>query len=193
MRITDVLELGLVAAAFSLVACGQPTFIVSNHHVGPGLGEPVYDWDGNLLSGPDWRAELYGGPAPDSLTPALLPISGSRLASTFRSPGYFWGSPYVVVNTVLGVGPAWLQVKVWDVKLGATYEEAFARGLGGYGQSELFWQLGGCDNANPPIVPVALYGLRSFSVLEPIPEPSTWALAALGGAALWAGRRKAKR
>jgi hypothetical protein len=120
-------------------------------------------------------------------------LYGSREIVGLGRPGYFWSSNGdLAVMTVPPSGWAWLQVRIWDVQLGATYEEASVRGMGGYGQSAVFYAQGG--NAYDSLaLPEPLIGLQSFSVLQPIPEPSTWALAALGGTALWAGRRKAKR
>jgi hypothetical protein len=55
-----------------------------------------------------------------------------------------------------------------------------ARGLGGYGQSSLFYARGGCPLCAPPDIPRPLIGLTSFSVLAPVPEASSWALLLLG-------------
>lgn len=66
-------------------------------------------------------------------------------------------------------------------------------GIGGYGASPLFYAQG-----SSPFdvlgVPARLIGLQSFSLLPVVPEPSTWALLALGGTglcwALWRQRQK---
>lgn len=147
-----------------------------------GLDAPVYDWTGGLLSGSEWVAEVYGGATPDSLSPVVGRYGVGHVLVPFVRPGYFTGD-YGIVLSVPDSGWAWLQVKVWDVALGSTYEEAVARGLGGYGQSTLFYAQGG-GNVSLQL-PQPLLGLQSFSVLQPIPEPSTWALLALGGLGLW--------
>ena len=113
--------------------------------------------------------------------------------TSLTAPGYFTAHPRsgdLVVPSVRGYGWAWLQVKVWDVQLGATYEQALARDQGGYGQSTLFYAQGGYAYALDPSLPAPLIGLTSFSVLQPVPEPATWALLAFGlGGLVWCCRR----
>jgi hypothetical protein len=173
----------LIASVLTVCSCsglvGQATFELRNLLVVGGPA-PVYDWAGNLLWGPDWRAELYGGAAADSLSPAVAFETDMRISAPFIAPGYFWGGGSMTVWSVPMGGWAWLQVKVWSLQLGATYEEAVAQGLGGYGQSSLFYAHGGCPLCAPPDVPGPLLGLQSFSVLAPVPEVSTWALLVLG-------------
>jgi hypothetical protein len=85
-----------------------------------------------------------------------------------------------------------VQVRAWDARLAATYEEVVTLGIGGYGQSVLLHLTSG--NLNVPTLPAPLVGLQSFSLLPVIPEPSTWALLALGGAGVClAAWRKRKR
>jgi hypothetical protein len=135
----------LIASVLGVCGCsgliGQATFAVRN--VYQGVNAPVYDWAGNLLWGPDWRAELYGGVTADSLSPAVDLDTRMRVSAPFIVPGVFAGAGEAVWS-VPEAGWAWLQVKVWTLQLGATYEEAVARGLGGYGQSSLFYASGGC-------------------------------------------------
>jgi hypothetical protein len=102
--------------------------------------------------------------------------------------GYFTAGSYVQITNVCG-GPAWLQVLAWDARLGASYDDVVALGVGGYGQSTLF-QLHGSDICmpNPPPVP-PLVGLQSFSL---VPEPSPVLLLLLGlpGLLLFCRRRR---
>lgn len=111
----------------------------------------------------------------------------------FLTAGYFAsGSGSLSVISVPPAGWAWLQVRAWDARLGITYEEVAGLGIGGYGESPLFYQQGG----NPFDLlgtPPRLIGLQSFSLRPVVPEPSTWALLALGGTSLWwAWRRRFK-
>lgn len=96
----------------------------------------------------------------------------------------------VQINTVPPRGWAWLQVRAWDARLGATYEDVEALDVGGYGESRLFYAQGG-SQLGLPTLPGPLIGLQSFSVRAVVPEPTTWALLALGGGCLWwAARRR---
>ena len=174
----------LAVCSASVAAVAQATFALQN--LDPNT--PVYDWTGNPLCGADWRIELYGAAEANSLSPVVA-FGGSSepIIIPLVGPGYFQyrssaGDPAVI--SVPAGGWAWLQVKVWDLQLGATYEQALARGQGGYGQSALFYAQGGNPVASTPTAPQPLTGLASFSVLQPVPEASTWALLALGLGAL---------
>jgi hypothetical protein len=151
----------------------------------------VFDWAGNLLTGADWRAELYGGAASDSMSPVINYRGGAREIIGFWRPGYFAsGEAFLCVLSVPAYGTAWLQVKVWDVGLAVTYEEAVARGVGGYGQSALFQAQGG-NTQDALGLPPPLIGLQSFSVLKEVPEPSVRGLLLLGiGGFAWRAHRQ---
>ena len=195
MRIRLLLAVLLVGACSSAGVRAQANFALSNAKPGGvDINAPVYDWAGNLLAGPDWRAELYGGGTQYSLNPVLDFTYRTREIVPFYTPGYFRSlNGFLSVLDVPPYGWAWLQVKVWDVQLGATYEAAAARGLGGYGESDLFYARGGAPR-DTLALPPPLIGLQSFSVLQEVPEPSVWTLMLLGGCALmWSGRRPANR
>lgn len=175
---------------------GQASFEIRNWgHIG--VHAPVYDWNGQLLAGEHWRAEVYGGLAPTSLSPLIDYYDfKTRAIVPFYRPGYFQeprsgADVYSVLDVPCG-GWAWLQVKVWDVRLGATYEEASALNLGGYGESNIFYADGGNPCHVMPTPSGPLLGLQSFSVLQQVPEPSVWALLALGfGGLSWFRRAPA--
>ena len=197
MKLTQVRSLILLGASIPLAAFAQATFSLQNHDGFVGLDAPVYDWTGALLSGSNWRVELYGGTAPDSLSPAIGFRSNGRVIIPLWVPGYFSSirsaqESDLIARGVPAAGWAWLQVRVWDVGLGSSYEEAVARNLGGYGQSALFYAQGGDPTAPPPTPPGPLIGLQSFSVLQITPEPSTWVLLGVGLGGL-AGRLLRKR
>jgi hypothetical protein len=169
-------------------ALGQANFWFINS------GKPVFDAYGARLVGADFLAELYGGMTPDLLAPTGLFPRGERQITSFDTqyPGLVIGVTVVVLD-VPPNGWAWLQMRAWEARLGATYEEVVARGLGGYGESQVFYAKGG----NPYDfngAPGLLIGLQSFRLRLVIPEPSTWALLALGGAGVaWATRRHRRR
>jgi hypothetical protein len=192
MRVIPILLLGLLSLVWpSGRVLAQASFALQNHWPSAGIDAPVFDWTGSLLSGTEWRVELYGGAAPDALSPAMDWYNRSRVIIPLSQPGYFfsWNGALSVLD-VPGYDSAWLQVKVWDVGLGATYEQASARGLGGYGESALFYAQGSYPGGSVVSPPAPLIGLESFSVLQETPEPSTWALLLLGGAGMWWCRRR---
>ena len=177
---------------------GQSSFRLNNYNP-PEVNARVFDAQGVPLEGPNYVGELWGGSVSNSLTPALGFYSGQRIVVAFRTGSgagivrdSYAGRDEADHPTVLGVTPlisqAWLQVRAWDLRLGATYEEVAALGLGGYGGSPLFSAYG----TDPTVlfaVGAPLIGLQSFSLLPVVPEPAAWALLALGGTALWVFRR----
>jgi hypothetical protein len=190
--------LGLVLTAIALPAgaMAQASFALNNRAGDPQghrIDAPVTDAAGNLLWGPQWRVELYGGRTSDSLHPAIDFDTWSRVITSLRTPGYFGAGAdgRLVILDVPVYTWAYLQIKVWDMGLGATYEEAAAQGLGGYGQSGLVYAMGRCGGCVTPDVPGILVGLQSFSVLPVVPEPSAVWLLGGGLAALWFTRRRA--
>ncbi len=174
----------------------QSTFRFENFNASAGIDAPVFDANGVRLAGTDYAAELWGGALSNSLSPTLVFDSGQRFIRPFDTglaAGYLvpFGAS-MTVWAVPGGGFAWLQVRAWETRLGATYEDAVLRDLGGYGESPVFFAQGG----NPlglPTLPAPLVGLQSFSLREVVPEPSTWALLTLGGAMLCCLSRRRKR
>ena|SRR5436190_4027019 len=128
---------------------------------------PVFDANGAPLSGPNYSVELYGGKTPEALEPALtkskerliIAFLGDTGAGYFQTPeaAYLWDDPALF---------SWLQVRAWDNRLGSTYAEAAARGLGGYGESPLFYAAGTWASDQFGI-PAELIGLKSFK-LRPV-------------------------
>lgn len=171
----------------------RANFIFANRYPTVSLDAPVWDWEGRLLAGEDWRFELYGGPAADQLAPAQNrePFGPFRIVVGLFTPGYFRDThSRLTVATIPGEYPwAWLQVRAWTVRLGESYEAVAALGLGGYGESATFRAAGGLFDLTIGDFPRPLADLDSFSVRQIIPEPSTWALLVIGGLGLWWARR----
>jgi hypothetical protein len=163
-------------------ALGQhASFELANLH-SPLVNAPIFNAQGVPLAGSNYLAELWGAATPDSLTPLVLFPQGGREIVPFLSDGYFIPtarSGVVVVPAVPGYGWAWLQVRAWDANLGATYEEVVLHGMGGYGESRLFYAQGG-NPSDSLGLPGFLIGLESFSLRAVVPEPSTVALMLAG-------------
>jgi hypothetical protein len=177
----------ILCLAFGITtnASSQSTFGMVNYIRGV-LDVPVFDGAGQRLNGTNFLALLYGGPTMDALTPTTLVFSGPLvLPVPFNympsgQPGYFSAPGSMQVNSVEPGAVAWLQVRAWDARLGATYEDVVALGIGGYGGSNLFQERGGDPTLGVPILPSPLYHLQSFSLLPVIPEPSPALLLLLG-------------
>ena len=178
----------LIAFAFAQSAFSQASFLFWNYH--PSVDAPVFDADGARLFGTNYVSVLYGGNTSDSLALAQHgagPMQPVPFTETYNGQaGYFFNPGSVWFSGVPGEGFAWLQVRAWDLRLGETYDEVTALGLGGYGQSRLFYARGGDVGELDP--PRPLLGLQSFSL---VPEPTTYALLVFGAGFLcWRCRRK---
>jgi len=197
MRTTSIIAVAALNVLVTHAVLGQSSFRLANY-APPFIDAPVFNAEGFRLDGSDYLAELWGGATPDSLVPAIAPFSNQRVIVPFRSgssAGRFFdtydgrdGSDSPSILAVPPGGSAWLQVRAWDARLGATYEDVLALGIGGYGSSPLFYATGG----NPYDllgIPPPLIGLQSFSLAAVVPEPSTWALLACGGIGLWTARK----
>ena len=196
----------LILAAASLlpgILAAQSQFWLSNRQLFFGVDAPVFDAAGNPLVSSNFVAELWGGGTADSLSPALAAYTLERVIVPFGtdpiSPtGGYFRDPYTGNRgspTIFSVKPyfesAWLQVRAWDTRLGATYEDVVAAGLGGFGESPIFSAVGSSPFRDPPDIAYRLIGLQSFSLRAEVPEPSPWILLAFGGGALcWALRRR---
>lgn len=166
---TSILRISIyfIALANSL---GQATFEMSNYNLQFGVDAPIFDSQGVPLEGPRYLAELWGGATADSLAPAIdLNFTGGRLIVPFIVQGYFFDPRSAFLPSVLASHYAWLRLHAWDSQFGGTFEEAAARGVGGYGSSGVFLAQGG--NPGSLVPPGPLIGLQSFSLLPVIPEP----------------------
>lgn len=179
---------------------GQSSFWLNNYR-NEGVDAPVFDSQGIPLAGADYLAELWGGATTNSLTPALAFYSRQRVILPFRTgvdAGYFWDS-YVnrdasddlTILDVPGSGMAWLEVRAWDARLGPTYESVSGLGVGGYGESPLFYA-DGTDPRGLFVPPSPLIGLQSFNLRPIVPEPSAIGLLLLGGLLLFWRKRFAR-
>jgi hypothetical protein len=146
------------------------------------------DWGGYTgLSGSEWCAQLLAAPGTGQ------PLIGGTPVTTFRTGAAagFVNPATVTFNNVAPDSPvATIQMVAWYNPKGlyptwAEAEPAWRGGLTIAGEGGFFnlSAIGGVWNPAP-----TLTGLQSFNIID-MPEPSTFALVALGGAALLMVRR----
>jgi hypothetical protein len=171
--------LGLASGAFA-----QGTLVFAN--LASGVNAPVTNkLTGVRLTTVNWMADLYFSNNTNAPTDSLQAAGFNVPFSTTTSGGgggYFLGG----TRTVTGApGTIVAQVRVWDSQFGSTFELARAN-------PNAFTGVSGTVLVNlaiPPAPAPPLTGLTSFGV-APIPEPTTFALAGLGAAALLLFRRR---
>ena len=154
-----VLLLGTATVCFS-----QGTVNFAN--LAAGVNAPVRDASGQLCVG--CMAQLYAGPA-NTTDPSVLMANGGPAPFLPAQPGYFQGG-----NRTIGFPTGTtvtFQVRAWVTASGATWDSATERGESNLIQVML-----------PVSGSVNLIGLQPFS-LSVVPEPSSYALAALSAVA----------
>jgi hypothetical protein len=175
-----------LALCVGAIAQGTVNFNNSPATVG-GTGAPIFDVDGvTRLEGTGYLAQLFAGPDANSLS-----AWGDALSfRTGTGAGFFNTTGVNTSRTILTVAPgavATIEVRAWETAGGTytSYDAAFAGGAA-HGRSDIFTVATG-GGGTPPAPAANLVGLTSFSL---VPEPSTYALLALGAAALFLRRRK---
>lgn len=146
------------------------------------------DWSSSLgwvpLDGASgtYTVQLWGGPDAAS----LAPVPTTTTMRTGAAAGFVNGVTVAVPNVAGGPGGpgATFQVLAWDNQGGTitSYAAALTRG-----ESTVFSITGPLGGG--PQLPPNLTGWTSFNI-APVPEPSTFALAGLGAAALLIFRRR---
>jgi hypothetical protein len=202
MRGSIIAALLVLASVCCDRGLAQATFQFRNYVrsiSGSAFDKPVFDASGNRLFGTNYVAMLYGGPIADSLVPAVdlstfqtaapVPFTYAPDGQTgyFLYEGPLPGDHYVAIPSIPPAGGGWLQVRAWDLRVAATYEEAEAMGVGGYGQSTVFFGVGGTGPVPNPTPPSLLFGMESFTL---VPEPAPWLLLSLFLLGLVAFRRE---
>jgi len=203
-----------VGLASSLFA--QGTIILANNVTGslkapvyaPQVGSPTVSLTGNTTAGLPVGSQTYTGAllSGAGFLGQLFSATGNNVASsslaasttapvTFRTGGAAGFVPTTTVtlsNVAKDAPAATVQLRAWDNTSGlySTWALAFPAwqsGLIAAGMSTTFnvAAIGG-DLTTPP----NLTGLTSFNIYTVVPEPTTMALAGLGGAALLLFRRR---
>lgn len=170
MRTTALLcALGQLLSTWSALAQGY--FHFSNFELVPRIDARIFDGSGVPLD-TNYQALLYVGPTLDSLRPVFLAGRSDEVAlGKFNPawPGYLVGQNTRADN-VAEEALAWVELRAWDTRLGATFEEAQQMAKGGFGSSDPF-QVRAGRVTGAGISPAYLTGLKSFS-LAPIAEPA---------------------
>jgi len=183
-------SLSVVAVCLSFAAgvYAQGTVDFRNRNAALNLDAPVYQdfVGGTKLGNANFVAQIFFGTANNPSSFAAIADAPAPFR-TGAGAGYWnYGADFTRALPGITAGsPAWVQIRVWDSTKGADYNAAKAAGSL-YGDSNAF-QLTTGGSGNPPAVPAALTGLTPFAL---VPEPSTFALALLGAAALLFRRRK---
>jgi len=155
----------------------------------------------NKITGTVDARVLYGGggavgggsSADNQFVAQLVQINGTPGAVgapiPFRNSGAGTGYWVGETRTLAGIpenGSATVRVVAWSTALGATYDEAVAKGQGGIGESAPITITTG-GGLNPP---AALVGLQGFTLSPLVPEPSIAVLGLLGAGLLLIRRKK---
>lgn len=175
-----VLTLAAVLVAAASYAQGTINF---NNRVPPAVDARVFY---AAAGGPQpadgtFVAQLYTAAPGGTLAAngAALPFRNTPEAGK----GYWVGESRTFGNAG---DTAQMKVVAWASSLGATFEEAQAKGLGGWGESTTFTITTG-GGLNPPAI---MNGLTTFNISTIVPEPSIAALGLLGAGLLLIRRKK---
>lgn len=206
-----------VTCAVSVFAQGQVNFAnrvagsVITHVYGPSPTTPSQafsgqgandlptgstDWTGfTALLGAGYTAELWGAPTTAGVIQPETSLQAATPTTTFRTTatgaGWVNNTTATFANIPAGAPLATLQMRVWDNKGGTVNSWADAGTQGANRGASPLFNL--ADIGGGLVTPPNLTGLQSFSLVGTgtiIPEPSTFALAGLGAAALLIFRRR---
>lgn len=147
------------------------------------------DLRGTLVGGPNYLVEVLAkSPGAAAFAPVLSVKSDGTLQPFVPIPvlggnnaGLFSGGTAVVPG-VAGGSPAVVAIRVWDSTTGATFDEAWMKGITVFDVAAL----GGAGT--PPSTPAILTGYQGFGL---VPEPAPIALGLAGlGLLAWARTRR---
>jgi hypothetical protein len=171
----------MLALAGSAIGQGTINFYNAGAEVTTAAGD---------LAGSSYWGQIFGGPensTADSLTPMGTPVN--FLDNAGVGTGIIFAGEVTITGIPAG-GAAAVQLRAWSAASGSSWDEAIANPAGEIGSSNVnASHPTGDPTASPPGTPVNLAGINPFQ-LQAVPEPSTWALLALGVGALALRRRK---
>jgi PEP-CTERM motif len=189
--------LTMLGCAAVLAGYSQGTVTFANLGAG-GLNSPILMNDGaTKISGTSWIIELMGGASAANMS---VVATDNTATTALLAPGYFNGGAATITG-ISGGGAAAVQVLIYSSAY-ASFVAAESSGvINTWGMSGVLnLATTGNPNASPPGTPVTMLGLvngtpgttlgGSNIILNPVPEPTTLALGALGGLALMAFRRR---
>jgi hypothetical protein len=175
----------LFAQCLGYSVFAQGVVLFSNSDLTDPPDRLVHDVAGQPLVGTNFLAQLYYGSTgtPESSLSAVASPPRTFRDSTTSAPGTWQGAS----RTLTGFPPGSvvsLQVRVWGIAAGATWEEAVARGFDGsqYGTSSVFSYI------VPPLSgPAGQWNMHNFEGFTLVPEPSLALLGMIGivGLCFW--------
>jgi len=156
---------------------------------------PVYAEDGaTALLGTTFQAALYAGALGTPVDQLRMIGPAVPFSSVTSAAGYFALSRRVLNENGVQVAPgapATVQVRVWRLADGLTWEDAVAAGRGYTSSDLLNLPNTGCDACSPASPPALMIGLHFSAPL--VPEPSPFSFASLILAAVVTGYHLKRR
>lgn len=184
-----IIAAALLAAA-SAYAQGSVTFVnnTATKIIYGSTGQGIPANLAGTFAGTDIKVGLYAGTSSGNLQ--LI-----KTVNVLSSGVFSAGTAYMTVDgtsggtvVVAGGGTAFLQVKAWQGTFNSF--DAAVSGGGYAGASTVWSQVTGNLNASDPAKPITGNPGLSQITLVSVPEPATFALFGLGGAALLMIRRR---
>lgn len=187
MKKAALVALAITAVTVSSLAQGTIDFNTRN--LANNVDAKVFNVDGVTgLGGDGFTAQLFTGPA-GSTEDQLVAVPGTATFRTSAAGAGYINPVGTVVAAQAGGALVSVQLRVWDNQGGTLTSWDDAVLVANSGKSAIFEITLGNPTAEPPTPAAALAGLQNFALVA-IPEPSTYALLALGAAALFFRRRK---